>query len=127
MVSVPGAIAAAAVDLAVRALPDLDDRLRYRAEFAADLAALGPAAKLRYATGVLSQSIALRTALGASPTRAEEAEMTVPTGHRFHWQCRLIGAHDWVSRSAEDGSRYVACRRCGKEKGEIYPGNIIGA
>ena len=123
----PSAVARAGVEIAVRALPDLDDRLRYRAEFAADLAALGPAGQLRYAAGVLSQIFALRTALGSTPTRAEEAAMTVSTGHRFHWRCRLFGAHDWVSRSAEDGSRYVACRRCGKEKGEVYPGNTIGA
>jgi hypothetical protein len=31
-----------------------------------------------------------------------------------------------VSRSAEDGSRYVACRRCGKEKVYTHPGPIIG-
>ena len=124
--SVPGAIAAAAVGLAVRVLPELDDRLRYRAEFSADLAVLGRAGQLRYAAGVLSQTFALRTALGASPTRAEEAAMTVSTGHRFHWQCRLFGAHDWVSRSAEDGSRYVACRRCGKHKDYQHAGPILG-
>ena len=115
-----------AVELAVRRLPDLDDRLRYRAEFTADLAVLGPAAQLRYGAGALSQTFALRAALGASPTRAEEDAMAVSTRPRFHWQCRLLGAHDWVSRSAEDGSRYVACRRWGKEKGEVYTGNIIG-
>ncbi len=123
----PSVVARAGVELAVRALPDLDDRLRYRAEFAADLAVLGPAAQLRYAAGALSQTFALRAALGTSPTRAEEDAMTVTPARRVHWQCRLFGAHDWVSRSAEDGSRYVACRRCGKEKGEIYPGNTIGA
>ncbi len=125
MVSVPGAIAAAAVDVAVRMLPDLDDRLRYRAEFAADLSALGTAAQLRYAAGVLSQTFALRAALGSTPTRAEEAAMTVST-RPFHWQCRLFGAHDWVSRSAEDGSRYVACRRCGKHKDYQHAGPILG-
>ena len=124
--SVPVALARACVEVAVRALPGLDDRLRYRAEFSADLAVLGRAGQLRYAAGVLSQAFALRTALGASPTRAEEAAMTVPTGHRFHWQCRLFGAHDWVSRSAEDGSRYVACRRCGKHKDYQHAGPILG-
>jgi hypothetical protein len=122
----PVAPARAGVELAVRLLPRLDDRLRYRAEFAADLAVLGRGAQLRYAAGVLAQIVALRAALGASPTRAEEDAMTTTTRRPFHWQCRLLGAHDWVSRSAEDGSRYVACRRCGKEKGEVYTGNIIG-
>ena len=107
-------------------LPDLDDRLRYRAEFAAELALLGRIDRLRYAVGVLSTTFALRAALGSSPTRAEEDAMTVSTTRRFHWKCRLMGAHDWVSRSAEDGSRYVACRRCGKEKDYVHAGPIIG-
>jgi hypothetical protein len=119
----PVAPARAGVELAVRLLPRLDDRLRYRAEFAADLAVLGRRAQLRYAAGVLAQIVALRTALGTSPTRAEEDAMTVRTRTPFHWQCRLLGAHDWVSRSAEDGSRYVACRRCSKEKGPNF--NLI--
>ena len=122
----PGAVARAGVELAVRALPDLDDRLRYRAEFAADLAVLGPVGRLRYAAGVLSQTFALRAALGSVPTRAEEDAMTVSTPRRFFWQCRLFGAHDWVSRSAEDGSRYVACRRCGKYKDYQHAGPILG-
>ncbi len=75
---------------------------------------------------MLRQTFALRAALGSTPTRAEEDAMSATT-RRFHWQCRILGAHDWVSRSAADGSRYVACRRCGKEKGEVYPGNTIGA
>jgi hypothetical protein len=121
------AVARAGVEIAVRALPGLDDRLRYRAEFTADLHELPPAAQLRYAAGVLSRTFALRAALGSTPTRAEEDAMTAPTRSRFHWQCRLFGAHDWVSRSAEDGSRYVGCRRCGKEKGDTGPNPIMGA
>ena len=123
----PHAVARAGVELAVRVLPDLDDRLRYRAEFTADLHELPPVAQLRYAAGVLSRTFALRAALGSSTTRAEEDAMSATTTRRFHWRCRILGAHDWVSRSAEDGSRYVACRRCGKEKGEVQPGNSIGA
>jgi len=127
-VPVLGALARAAVELAVRTLPDLDDRLRYRAEFAADLAVLGTGGRLRYAAGVLSQIFALRAALGTTPTHAEEDAMTASTTRRpFPFRCRVLGLHDWVSRSAEDGSRYVACRRCGKDKGEVYPGNTIGA
>lgn len=104
----PIAPARMAVELAVRALPDLDDRLRHRAEFTADLATLRPTAQLRHAAGVLSQIFALRTALAASPTRAEEDAMT-------------------VSRSAEDGTRFVACSRCGKEKGPNATNAMMGA
>ena len=120
------ALARGGVELAVRALPDLDDRLRYRAEFLADLHALPPMAQLSYAAGVLSQTFALRAALGSTPTRAEEAAMTTAAQQPFSWKCRILRLHDWVSRSAEDGSRYVACRRCAKEKGEIYRGPIMG-
>jgi hypothetical protein len=115
------------VHLAARALPDLDDRLRYRAEFEADLSVLGAGGQLRYAAGVLSRSFALRAALGASPARAEEDAMTVSTRRPFHWQCRILHWHEWVSRSAEDGTRYVACRRCGKEKDNIYTNLTMGA
>ena len=124
----PLALARAGVDLAVRALPELDDRLRYRAEFLADLYDLTPAAQLRYVAGVLSQTFALRAALGASPTRAEEDAMTLTT-KRFSWRCRVLRLHTWGTHSAEDGGRYLACRRCGKEKGAASwgPDNTIGA
>jgi hypothetical protein len=44
-------VARAGVDLAVRFLPELDDRLRYRAEFLAELHDLSPAAQLRWTAG----------------------------------------------------------------------------
>ena len=108
-------LARAAVELAVRPLPGLDDRLRYRAEFTADLASLPPLAQLRYAAGVLSQTFALRAALGATPTRAEEAAMTAPA--RTHvplLRCRIFRWHRWVTRSTEDGDRFAACAECGR-------------
>jgi hypothetical protein len=111
----PLPMARAAVGLAVRPLPDLDDRLRYRAEFAADLATLSPFGQLRYAAGVLSQTFALRTALGSAPTRAEEAAMTAPTRTRVpFFRCRVFRWHRWVTRSTEDGDRYAACAACGR-------------
>ena len=110
----PLPLARAAVALAVRALPELDDRLRYRAEFTADLVVLPPPEQLRYATGILSQTFALRAALGSSPTRIEEDAMTVATPRIPFWRCRVFRAHHWVSRSAEDGSRYRVCRGCGR-------------
>ncbi len=121
MVSVPGAIATAAVDLAVRMLPDLDDRLRYRGEFTADLAVLGRAGQLRYAAGVLSQTFALRAALGTFPNRAEEAAMTAPTTRRASVRCRVLRRHRWVARSTDDGERYTACARCGRIRDELFP------
>jgi hypothetical protein len=69
----PNRVSRAAVEFAVRRLPDIDDRIRYRAEFAADLHVLTAVARLRYASGVLSQSFALRAALADTPTSAEKS------------------------------------------------------
>jgi hypothetical protein len=109
------AVARAGVDLAVRALPDWHDRLRYRAEFLAELHDLSPSGQLRYAAGVLSQTFALRAALGSNPSSAEEDAMTVTTPTRVpFFRCRLFRWHRWVTRSTEDGERYVACAECGR-------------
>ena len=121
----PLALARAGVDLAVRALPELDDRLRYRAEFLAELESLRPSAQLRYTAGVLSQTFALRAALDDAPTRAEEAAMTVPaTAARVpFFRCRLFRWHRWVTRHTEDGERYPACADCGRRlHGGATPG-----
>ena len=121
------AVARAGVDLSVRGLPDWHDRLRYRAEFLAELHDLSPADQLRYAAGVLSQTFALRAALGSAPSRAEEDAMTI-TATPFQWRCRILRTHRWVARSTEDGGRYLVCRRCGRDKGEARwgPDNSIG-
>ena len=111
----PLSLARAAVELAVRPLPELDDRLRYRTEFAADLSELPALGQLKYAVGVLSQTFALRAALGSAPTRAEEAAMSAPTRTRVpFFRCRLFRWHRWVTRSTEDGDRYAACAECGR-------------
>ncbi len=114
----PLGIARLAVGLAVRALPRPDDRLRWQAELTADLAVLGAAAQLRYAAGVLTQTFALRAALGSSPTRAEAAATTLTASGRRSFRCRVLRHHRWSIRSTEDGSRYQACTRCDRERAE---------
>ena len=118
----PLPVARAGIDLAVRVLPDWHDRLRYRAEFLAELQDLAPAGQLRYTAGVLSQAFALRAALNSSPTRAEEAAMTITTTRAPFWRCRVFHVHDWVKRSTSDGGRYLVCVRCGKDRGPASPG-----
>jgi hypothetical protein len=115
-------IARAGVGLAVRALPDLHDRLRYRDEFVAELHGLPPGEQLRYTAGVLSQTFALRAALGSAPSRVEEDAMTL-TRTRFYWRCRVLRVHHWVVRSTEDGGRYNTCLRCGRDRGDVTPGS----
>ena len=109
-------VARRGVELAVRALPDWHDRLRYRAEFLAELHDLSRAAQLRYAAGVLSQTFALRAALGSIPSRVEEDAMTITTTRTFFWRCRVFRWHRWVVRSTEDGGRYSTCVRCGRDR-----------
>jgi hypothetical protein len=111
----PLLVARVGCELAVRRLPQLDDRLRYRAEFLAELHDLSPAAQVRFSAGVASQMFALRAALGAAPTRTEEASMTlIAPAHVPFFRCRLFRWHRWVTRSTEDGERYPACAECGR-------------
>ena len=120
-------VARVGIALATRPLPTIADRLRYRAEFLAELHDLPTAGQLRFTAGVLAQTFALRAALGSSPTRAEEDATTLPRT-TFCWRCRVLRAHAWVSRSTEDGGRYLVCRRCGRDKGEASwgPGWLSG-
>jgi hypothetical protein len=114
------AVARAGVYLSVRALPDWHDRLRYRAEFLAELHDLSSVDQLRYTAGVLSQSFALRAALGPAPSRVEEDAMTITTTRRPFWRCRLLRRHRWVVRSTEDGGRYETCASCGRDRDDRY-------
>ena len=109
------------VGLTVRALPTWEDRLRYRAEFRAELNDLPPADQLRYTAGVLSQTFALRAALAATPTRVEESAMTVTSAKRF--RCRYLRWHDWKTFSNPDGERYRACSVCARD--EPGPNNYL--
>jgi hypothetical protein len=117
-VAAPLGIARLAVGLAVRALPRADDRLRYRAELTAELAVLDSGAQLRYAAGVLTQSLALRAALASAPDRVEQDAMTLTAPDRRSFRCRVLRRHRWAVRSTEDGSRYQACTRCDRERAE---------
>ena len=112
----PHPVARIGLGLAARALRRPGDRARYRAEFLAELHDLPPGGQLRFTAGVLSQTFALRAALGSSPTRAEEDAMTLTTAQKpFNWRCRLFRKHHYVVRSTEDGGRYRTCVRCGHD------------
>jgi hypothetical protein len=117
------------VGLAVRALPTRRDRERYYSEFVAELYGQPASAQIRSMAGFLSQSLALRTALGPGPSRGiEEIPMPSTTaGQRF--RCRYLHWHHWRTFSTPDGSRYSACSVCRKEHegGEPGSANTIGA
>ncbi|TFV78385.1 hypothetical protein E4P39_04015 [Blastococcus sp. CT_GayMR19] len=118
----PMRVARAGIALATWPLPTPADRIRYRAEFLADLHDLPPLGQLRFTAGVLSRTIALRAAQGASPRRAEEDAMTLTSTPVPFWRCRVFHWHDWVGRSTEDGGRYQACARCSLDRGPISAG-----
>ena len=116
--------ARAAVGLTVRALPTWEDRLRYRAEFLAELQGLPPSDQLRYAAGVLSQTFALRAALGAAPYRAEEIAMETKIPLFLKIRCRFLRWHDWKTFSNPDGERYRACSVCKLDEPSYDAGQI---
>jgi hypothetical protein len=111
----PRPAARIAVALATRALPTVEDCDRYRSEFLADLHDLPTGLQLRYAAGVLSQTLALRAALGTDPRRIEEAGMTLQTSIWRAVRCHGLRLHYWKTYSTDDGSRYVACSVCKRE------------
>jgi hypothetical protein len=110
-----GRAAHAAVELTVRALPTWEDRLRYRAEFLAELDSLPPTAQLRYAAGVLSHTFALRAALGAPSAGSEEDVMQQRSNFWRAFRCRVLRWHDYRRLSTSDGERCSACSVCDRE------------
>jgi hypothetical protein len=125
--SSPVAVARWAVGLAARLLPTPADRRRYQAEFVAELYGLPVSDQLRHATGVLSQALALRAALGDSSTASTEVVVrSTTTGQRF--RCRYLRWHHWSPFSTPDGGRYVACAVCRKEHGgwDTVSGGFMG-
>jgi hypothetical protein len=45
---------------------------------------------------------------------------TRSTGRGPLVRCRILRRHHWVVRSTDDGSRYEACSRCGRERPDQY-------
>jgi hypothetical protein len=120
----PPAVARAAVAVAVAALRTADDRERYRAEFLAELADLRPGEQLRHMAGVLATIVALRAALGSSPSPTAEDAMTLSIPPVRSWRCRLLRWHSWAVRSTEDGGVYHLCARCGLDQGPVGYGPL---
>jgi hypothetical protein len=71
--------------------------------------------QLRTALGVLATSGALRHAVHDLGPAGLETAMTLARPAK-PWSCRLNLHHHWETRTTEDGGRYQACARCGKER-----------
>lgn len=117
---VPGA--RLGIEIAVRTLPTRADRERYYREFVAELYDLPPGTQLRHVTGFLSQALALRAALGASPSPVEEQAMS----HGRKLLCHVLRRHHYKLYSTEDGGRYRACAYCHRESPGIRGPFILG-
>ena len=102
----PIAPARLAVTMAARALPTRQDRERYSAEFIAELHGLPIGVQCRLTVGVLSQVLALRTALGPSPTRSEEDAMPELTHFHRTFRCRALRLHHWRTVRNPHGEAY---------------------
>jgi hypothetical protein len=114
------------VRLAARALPTGAVRDRYRAEFLAELCGLTRRQQTRYAIGVLSRAMALRTAVTTPEYLAGGLDtMTSKTSTR-PLLCRLNLHHEWKRRTTEDGGRYRQCALCGKDDTR-HSGPVDGA
>ncbi len=122
----PIRLARLGVGLAVRVLPRPADRARYHREFIAELHGLPASVQLRHTAGVLSQTFALRAALGEFPSPMEEKAMpTTPLGRRL--RCRVLRWHHWHTYSTEDGGLYKACTVCHRDHpGKLGIDNTIG-
>ena len=103
----------ALIGLSVRGL-SLDQQVRYREEFTAELDSLARSRQLRHAISVLSGSIALRRALART-----DPEAGIATAR--DWRCR-IRWHRFLARSdphvRPDGAAHpveiLECARCGR-------------
>lgn len=103
------------IALAAAPLPRAS-RDRYRREFIADLHGQSRAGQLTYARHVLACSVPLRLAIRSSGKASVFEEIDMTARRRRPLRCRLNLHHDWHSESADDGTRYLRCRRCGKDE-----------
>ena len=44
--------------------------------------------------------------------------MSLMRAHPLNWRCQILLRHRWVTRSTEDGDRYVTCARCRRDQSD---------
>ena len=102
-----------AVELAARLLPS-GQRQRYALEFIAELYDLPRSRQVSHSMQVLASAWRLRAALAEAGTIPLQ-EDTMPTTMTRPVLCRL-GFHRFRRAATEDGTRYLRCDRCGKDR-----------
>jgi hypothetical protein len=120
------------VRLAVRTLPPGAVRDRYRQEFMAELHDLTGSRQSRHALGILTRSIALRSALTTDRPTLAEAVITMSTT-RKPLLCRTHLHHRWAIQMNPEGESYLRCGRCGNDLYDVerstrpnVGGNLMG-
>jgi hypothetical protein len=111
------------VRLATHALPPGAVRERYRQEFMAELAGLTGPHQARHAAGILTHSLALRSAVRGTQVGPTEDTMSRPSKPLL---CRTNTHHHWEWANTPDGERFVRCSRCLKEKDSGAGGQWTG-
>jgi hypothetical protein len=117
----PGRVATHLVTIAARTL-QATHRSRYQQEFTAELYGMPRSHQIRHALQVLALAWALRSALDRSSAPALGEAMQQP---RNPLACRANLWHTWRTFKTDDGGRYRACAKCGKDLPDNYPGTYI--
>lgn len=105
---------------ALHAVPAGRARARWQQELVSELYGLSSRQQARHTVGVITRAPALRAAVTGRERIIEEDVMRKPLRCRLH-------LHRFRVASTEDGSRFLRCRRCGKEETPIGPGHWAGS
>lgn len=97
---------------ALHAIPAGPARQRWQLELVSELYGLSPREQARHTLGVITRVPSLRAAVTDRDRIIEEDIMRKPIRCRLH-------LHKFQLASTEDGSRFLRCRRCGKEDDSV--------
>jgi hypothetical protein len=103
----------------LHAIPSGPARERWQDELVSELYGLSSREQARHTLGVITRATALRAAVTDRDRIIEEDIMRKPVRCRLH-------LHKYLVASTEDGSRFLRCRRCGKEDTSTEPGHWGG-
>ena len=105
---------------ALHAIPPGGARDRWQQELISELYGLSSRQQVRHTLGVVTRAPALRAAVTDRDRIIEENIMRKPIRCRLH-------LHKFLVASTEDGSRFLRCRRCGKEDPGLGAGHWAGS
>jgi hypothetical protein len=101
---------------ALHTIPAGPVRQRWQDELVSELYGLSPREQARHTLGVITRAPSLRAAVTNRDRIIEEQIMRKPIRCRLH-------LHKFRVASTEDGTRFLRCRRCGKEDDSVGRGH----